>query len=99
MVPLSYVPRKSTLLLLFDEAAWRLVDNSEGTGRLSEARLVAATEELNRIADEIREASTRASTRDDAALRASDWSQQPSIPTTTEVPSAQSSIHETAPPI
>jgi hypothetical protein len=37
--------------------------------QLSEARLVATTEDLNRIADEIRDASMRASTHDDAAIR------------------------------
>ena len=64
----AYTPRKSTLLLLFDKAVWRLVDNSEGC-QLSDARLAAATEELNRIADEIRDASMAIQTHDDAAVR------------------------------
>jgi hypothetical protein len=71
MVTLSYVPRKSTLLLLFDKAVSRLVESTADTSQLSDVRLVAATEELNRIADEIREASTLISIRDDAALRPS----------------------------
>jgi hypothetical protein len=68
MGTLAYIPRKSTLLLLFDKAVWRLVDNGEGS-LLSDARLVAATEELNRIADEIRDASMAVHTHDDAAIR------------------------------
>jgi hypothetical protein len=68
MGTLSHIPRKSTSLFLFDKAVWRLVDNTEGVSQLSESRLAAVTEELNRIADEIWEASTRLSTSDDAAL-------------------------------
>ena len=68
MGTLSHIARKSTSLLLFDKAVWRLVDNPEGISQLSDSRLAALTEELNRIADEIWEASTRLSTRDDAAL-------------------------------
>ena len=68
MGTLSHISRKSTLLFLFDKAAWRLVDNTEGINQLSESRLAAMIDELNRIADEIWEASTRLSTRDDAAL-------------------------------
>jgi hypothetical protein len=71
MGTLSYVPRKSTLLLLFDKAVSRVVESTVETSQLSEVRLVAATEELNRIADEIRDASTPISIRDDAALRPS----------------------------
>src|SRR5205085_9467529 len=70
MGTMAYIPRKSTLLLLFDKPVWRLVDNSDGS-QLSDARLVAATEELNRIADEIRDASMGVSTHDDAATRPS----------------------------
>jgi hypothetical protein len=68
MGTLSHIARKSTSLLLFDKAVWRLVDNPEGISQLSDSRLAALTEELNRIADEIWEASMRLSTRDDAAL-------------------------------
>jgi len=68
MGALSHISRKSTLLFLFDKAVWRLVDNTEGISQLSESRLAAVTEELNRIADEIWEASTGRSTRDDAAV-------------------------------
>jgi hypothetical protein len=68
MGTLSHIARKSTSLLLFDKAVWRLVDNPEGISQLSDSRLAAVTAELNRIADEIWEASTRRSTRDDAAL-------------------------------
>jgi hypothetical protein len=68
MGTLSHISRKSTLLFLFDKAAWRLVDNTEGINELSESRLAAVTEELNRIADEIWEASKGPSARDGAAL-------------------------------
>jgi hypothetical protein len=68
MGTLSHIARKSTSLLLFDKAVWRLVDNPEGISQLSDSRLAAVTAELNRIADEIWEASTRLSTHDDAAL-------------------------------
>jgi hypothetical protein len=68
MGTLSHISRKSTLLFLFDKAVWRLVDNTEGISQLSESSLAAMTEELNRIADEIWEASTGRSTRDDAAV-------------------------------
>jgi hypothetical protein len=92
MGTLPYVPRKSTLLLLFEKAAWRLVDSSEGLSQLSEVRLAALTEELNRVADEIREASTRVSIRDDAALRPSSWDQQSSVPIATDLAGAQGLI-------
>jgi hypothetical protein len=68
MGTLSHISRKSTSLFLFDKAVWRLVDNPEGISQLSESRLAAVTKELNRIADEIWEASTRPSTLDDAAV-------------------------------
>jgi len=68
MGTLSHISRKSTLLFLFDKAVWRLVDNTEGISQLSESRLAAMIDELNRIADEIWEAATGRSTRDDAAL-------------------------------
>ena len=81
MGTLSNIPRKLTLLFLFDKAVWRLVDNTEAVNQLSESRLAVVTEELNRIADEIWEASKELSTRDDAALGPSNLKyKQPSIP-------------------
>lgn len=79
MSALSYIPRKATLLLLFDKAVWRLVDSTADISQLSEARLMAMTEELNRIADEIRDASIRVLIRDDAALRPSNLDQLPRL--------------------
>ena len=81
MGTLSNIPRKLTLLFLFDKAVWRLVDNTDAVNQLSDSRLAAVTEEVNRIADEIWEASKEFSTRDDAALGRSDLKhKQPSIP-------------------
>jgi hypothetical protein len=81
MGTLSHISGKLTLLFLFDKAVWRLVDNTEAVNQLSESRLAVVTEELNRIADEIWEASKQLSTRDDAALGPSNLKyKQPSIP-------------------
>ena len=81
MGTLSHISGKLTLLFLFDKAVWRLVDSTEAVNLLSESRLAVVTEELNRIADEIWEASKELSTRDDAALGSSNLKyKQPSIP-------------------
>jgi hypothetical protein len=53
---LSYVPRKSTLLLLFKAARVRLMANSENLGSLPDSRIASATEEINQISDDIRDA-------------------------------------------
>jgi hypothetical protein len=75
MGSLSYIPRKSTLLLLFDKALLRLLEILEANGQLTEERLAVLTEERNRIADKIRDA-PKASTHDDAALRPSNQDEQ-----------------------
>ena len=49
----SYVPRNTTLLLLCNAAEERLAAG-EDVSSLSDARLAAATEEINRIADDMR---------------------------------------------
>jgi hypothetical protein len=53
---LSYVPGKSTLLLLFKASRVRLMANSESVGSLPDSRIASATEEINRISDDIRDA-------------------------------------------
>jgi hypothetical protein len=81
MGTLSHISGKLTLLFLFDKAVWRLVDNTDAVNQLSDSRLAAVTEELNRIADEIWEASKELSTRDDAAVGRSNLKRkQPSVP-------------------
>ena len=56
MASLSYIPRNSTLLLLFKAARDRLTAAGDNLGSLSDARLASATEEMNRISDDIRQA-------------------------------------------
>jgi hypothetical protein len=70
MGSLAYIPRKSTLLVLFKAARVRLMAACENIGLLSESRLASITEEVNRLSDDIREATTGTSVHDDAALRA-----------------------------
>jgi hypothetical protein len=77
---LSYIPGKSTLLVLFNAARVRLMANSENVGSLPDARIASATEEINRISDDIRDATAGTPVHDDAAPRASklaDGSQHP----------------------
>jgi len=54
--PLHFSPAKGTLVLLFELAKRRVAEHTDGVDKLSEAGILAATEELNRIADDIREA-------------------------------------------
>jgi hypothetical protein len=56
MASLFYIPANATLLLLFKAARGRLIATSENLGSLSDARLALATEEMNRISDDIRQA-------------------------------------------
>ena len=82
MGSLSYIAQKSTLIVLFNEAKSRLSADDRGVDLLSESRIASATEELNRILDDIREASTRVLTRDDAARRPSNGNSQLGAQTT-----------------
>jgi hypothetical protein len=71
MASLSYIPRNATLLLLFKAARGRLMASGENPGSLSDARLASAAEEMNRIADDIRQANgARHSDEYDAAFAA-----------------------------
>ena len=56
MASLFYIPANSTLLLLFKAARARLIATSENLGSLSDVRVALATEEMNRISDDIRQA-------------------------------------------
>jgi len=80
MGSLSYIPGRSTLLLLFKAARGRLMVTSEYLGSLSEARLASATEEMNQISDDIREAMNVSSVHDDAARRASELAERQATP-------------------
>jgi hypothetical protein len=53
---LSLLPSKATLALLFTAAKWRVAEQSDDLAELPTARVVSATEELNQIADDVREA-------------------------------------------
>lgn len=53
---LSFVPGKATLVLLFNAARRRLKTQAPDATELSAARLLSATEELNQIADDVRDA-------------------------------------------
>jgi hypothetical protein len=48
-----YVPSSATLVILFKIARARLVASSHNVALLSDARLISATEEMNRISDDI----------------------------------------------
>jgi hypothetical protein len=60
---LSFVPGKSTLLVLFGAAKRRVATQTDGADQLSDERLGSATEELNQIADDVRDAQADPDTR------------------------------------
>jgi hypothetical protein len=70
MASLAYVPNRSTLLVLFKAARVRLMTACERVDFLPESSLALFTEAINRLSDEIREASAGSSIHDDAALLA-----------------------------
>lgn len=49
----TYVPSSSTLVILFKIARARLMASSHNVALLSDARLISATEEMNKISDDI----------------------------------------------
>ena len=53
---LSFIPGKATLVLLFNAAKRRLREQTDDVAELPDARIISATEELNQIADDIRDA-------------------------------------------
>ena len=56
----TYVPSSSTLVILFKIARARLMASSRNVALLTDARLISATEEMNRISDDLRGAGDRA---------------------------------------
>jgi hypothetical protein len=58
-----YVPSSSTLVILFKIARARLMASSHNAAMLTDDRLISATEEMNRISDDIREAENQAAAR------------------------------------
>jgi len=72
MGSLSYISQKSRLLRLFRAAKMRLMATSENVSSLSEARITSASEEIDQISDDIRDAKgATSSNRADAATPAS----------------------------
>jgi hypothetical protein len=55
---LSFIPGKATLVVLFKAAKRRLTEQTDDIAELPNARIVSATEELNQIADDVRDAQT-----------------------------------------
>jgi len=51
-----FVPDKATLVLLFEAAKRRLAEETDDIAKLPDARIESATEELNQIADDVRDA-------------------------------------------
>ena len=52
----TYIPSSSTLIVLFKIARARLMASSHNVALLSDARIISATEEMNKISDDIVEA-------------------------------------------
>ena len=93
---ISYIPRKTTLLLLFETAQTRLLAISENADSLSHARLASAIAEINQISDDIRDgkargASARAS--NSAALEVA----LPTLPASTDTRSLNPDSHDYEP--
>jgi hypothetical protein len=59
----TYVPSSSTLVILFKIARARLMASSHNVALLTDARLISATEEMNKISDEIRDAGDQVARR------------------------------------
>jgi hypothetical protein len=90
MGSLSYISRKSTLLLLFNAARVRLMVNSEDISLLPDTRIASATEDINRIADDIREAIAADSLDHSDTTRplGKPADREPALPTTVAVSAA-----------
>jgi hypothetical protein len=52
---LTFIPGKAVLVGLFKAARRRVTEETEDVGDLPNARIVSATEELNQIADDVRD--------------------------------------------
>ena len=60
---LTYVPSSSTLVILFKIARARLMASSHNVALLSDSRLISATEEMNKISDDISSAGDQVARR------------------------------------
>ena len=85
MGSLYYIPQKSRLLLLFKAARMRLIATSENVSLLSEARITSATEEINQISDDIRDAKGATSYAATPASKPADSLPGRPLPTTVAV--------------
>jgi hypothetical protein len=77
-----YVPSSSTLVILFKIARARLMASSQNVAVLSDERLISATEEMNKISDDIIEAGdqvARSKAEDAQPVRAR-WSSDAELP-------------------
>ncbi len=89
MSSLSYISQKSRLLRLFKAARMRLMATSENVSSLSEARITSASEEIDQISDDIRDAKgATSSNRADAATPASKPADSQVVPLPTVAGSA-----------
>jgi hypothetical protein len=52
----AYIPSSATLVILFKIARARLMASSRYVTLLSDARLISATEEMNKLSDDLRDA-------------------------------------------
>ena len=59
---LSFVPSKATLVLLFKAARHRVTEQTDDIDKLPNSRIESATEELNQIADDVRDAQSASDT-------------------------------------
>jgi hypothetical protein len=59
MTWLSFIPGKSTLVLLFQAAKLRVTEQTDDITRLPNTRIVSATDELNQIADDVRDSQAK----------------------------------------
>ena len=59
---IPYIPSRSTLALLFEAAKSRVAKETSDIRELPTARIISATEELNQIADDVRDLHTKPET-------------------------------------
>jgi hypothetical protein len=79
---LPFVPSKASLVLLFQAAKRRVTQQTAEIDALPNARIASATEELNQIADDVREAQ-RTPEESPPAIPASDTGETPRKANTT----------------
>jgi hypothetical protein len=70
----TYVPERTTLVILFKIARARLMASSQHVALLTDARLLSVTEEFNKISDDIRAAGHQFAHTDQASPGCAKWS-------------------------